>query len=194
MISYKETPRFLLKRLPVQWFLLPGCKGTLLVIFFFGFSSGTIAQSSIEYAVQANIIYHFTKYVAWPESKKSGDFVIGIVGDSPLYDALKLKVANKTAGSQKIVVKQISRSQQIIDCHILFISEDESDALKKIVSRNAEKPVLLVCEDEGAASRGAAINFKVVSEKLKIEINKNNIEQRSLSVANELLRLGILIK
>jgi hypothetical protein len=194
MISYKETPRFLLKKLPVQWFLLPRCRGALLVIFFFGFSSSTNAQSSVEYSVHANIIYHFTKYVAWPESKKSGDFVIGIVGDSPLYDALKLKVANKTAVGQKIVVKQISRSQQVIDCHILFISEEESDALKKIASRTAEYPVLLVCEDEGAASRGAAINFKVESERLKLEINKNNIEQRSLSVASELLRLGTVIK
>src|SRR6185503_208611 len=58
------------------------------------------------YAIHANIVYHFTKYINWPEDKKTGDFIIGIVGDSPLYEELKSFVANKMAGNQKIVVKK----------------------------------------------------------------------------------------
>ena len=38
------------------------------------------------YAVHANIIYRFTKYINWPDDRKTGDFVIGVVGDTPLYD------------------------------------------------------------------------------------------------------------
>src|SRR5690349_1613319 len=62
------------------------------------------------YAVYANIIYRFTKYIDWPGSKKTGDFVIGIVGDSPLYDDLKSFIANKTVGDRKIVVARLSPS------------------------------------------------------------------------------------
>jgi hypothetical protein len=152
------------------------------------------AQSTADYAIQANIIYHFTKYVDWPQDRKSGDFVIGIVGDSPLFDQLKKMVEIKTAGSQKLVVKKVSASQSSYDCHILFIAEEESNSLKKIAAKTANSPVLLVCEEEGSASRGACINFAISADRLKLEINKHNIEGRRLSIASELLRLGKLVQ
>jgi hypothetical protein len=153
------------------------------------------AQSqTMDYAVQANIIYRFTKYIDWPEGKKSGDFVIGIVGETPLYAQLKSFASNKTAGNQKIVVMRFSSSAATYNCQILFISEDESSSLKKIAARTAGSAILLVSESEGLAQKGACINFVIVSEHLKLEINKNNIEQRNLNIASELVQLGIAIK
>jgi YfiR/HmsC-like len=152
------------------------------------------AQQGTNYSVNANIIYHFTKYINWPSDKKSGDFIIGIVGDTPLYDELKSITANKSAGSQKIVIMKYRASAHIFNCHILFISEDESGNLKKIVLATTGTSTLLVTESEGLARRGSCINFIIADEHLKIEINKNNIEQRNLSIANELLQLGILVK
>lgn len=148
----------------------------------------------MDYAVHANIIYHFTKYVNWPENKRSESFVIGVVGETPLFDELKKNIANKTAGSRKIVIKKLSPSQQSYDAHILFLSDEESGSLKKITSRTEGAPILLVCESEGSASKGACINFNIVSDRLKLEINKNNIEQRQLSIATDLLRLGTIVK
>jgi hypothetical protein len=84
------------------------------------------AQQGTDYAIHANIIYRFTKYINWPEDKKSGDFVIGIIGDSPLYNELQRFLVNKTAGNQKIVVKKMSPGAPAYNCHILFICEDES--------------------------------------------------------------------
>lgn len=146
------------------------------------------------YAIHANIIYHFTKYVNWPEDKKSGDFIIGIVGDSPLYDELKSFVSNKTAGSQKIVIKKMPANAAAYSCNILFISEDESKCLKKIAAVTNGAAVLLVTESEGLARKGACINFTIVDDRLKLEINKVNIEQHNLNIASELLNLGILVK
>ena len=152
------------------------------------------AISFSDQAIQANIIYHFTKYVDWPDSRKNGDFIIGIVGETPLYNELKSFVANKTVGNQKIVVKKILPSTPAINCHILFISEDESSSLKKIALRTAGTSILLVSEEEGLALKGACINFVVVADHLKLEINKSTIEQRNLNIASELLKLGKVVK
>jgi hypothetical protein len=146
------------------------------------------------YAIHANIVYHFTKYINWPDDKKSGDFIIGIVGDSPLYDELKSFVSNKTAGSQKIVIKKYPANSTTWSCNILFISEEESKILKKIAATTNGAPVLLVTESEGLARKGACINFTIVDDRLKLEINKVNIEQHNLNIASELLSLGILVK
>ena len=67
------------------------------------------AQEETDYTIQASIIYRFTKYINWPANKKSGDFVIGVVGDSPLYDDLKNFMDNKTVDNQKIVVTKLKK-------------------------------------------------------------------------------------
>ena len=166
------------------------CSISLLLLI----ASKLQAQQGTNYAINANIIYHFTKYINWPEDKKSGDFIIGIIGETPLYDELKNITANKLAGSQKIIVKKYPTSAHSFDCQILFISEDESNSLKKIVVSTAGTSTLLVTESEGLARKGSCINFIVADEHLKLEINKNNIEQRNLSIASELLQLGIAVK
>jgi hypothetical protein len=164
-----------------------------LIVILQGFSK-ILAQQAMDYAVQANIIYRFTKYIDWPDKSNSGDFIIGIVGDSPLTDELKNFVINKMAGSRKIIVKRFSPIAGTFNCDILFITEDESYSLKKIAARTAGSPILLVAESDGLCLQGACINFIVVSDHLKLEINKNNIEQRKLNIASELLQVCIVVK
>lgn len=152
------------------------------------------AQLETDYAVHANIIYRITKYIDWPEDKKSGDFVIGIIGESPLHDNLKSFVANKTVVSQKIVIRKYPSSSKTFDCQMLFICEMESSHIKKISTRTSGIPVLLISEDEGFARKWSCINFMIAEDRLKLEINKSNIEQRHLNIATELLELGTVVK
>ena len=142
----------------------------------------------------ANIIYRFTKYIDWPNEKKSGDFIIGIIGDTPLYDELKNFTDNKWVDNQKIVIKKFSSSATSFNCHILFICDDESRSMKKIAIATAGASTLLVSESEGLSRKGSAINFIIIGDHVKLEINKNNIEQRRLDVASEFLTLGTIVK
>ncbi|GGA85330.1 hypothetical protein GCM10011511_05450 [Puia dinghuensis] len=169
--------------------ILSACLMSLALLL----SLGSRAQDK-NYTVYANIIYRFTKYVDWPGSKKTGDFVIGIVGDSPLYDDLKSFIVNKTVGNQKIVVSKMSTSANAYPCQLLFITEQESGSVKRIAQLTAGEPILIVSESGGMAHRGACINFTTVEEHLKLEINKSNIDQRNLRVASELLELATIIK
>jgi hypothetical protein len=151
------------------------------------------AQHEANYTIQSTIIYRFTKYIDWPANKKSGDFIIGIVGDSPLYDDLKNFLNNKTVGTQKIVVTKITASMSYANCHIVFVSEEESGSLKKISATTVGAPVLIITEYNGLAHKGSCINFITLNDRLKIEINKKNVEQRNLHIASELLDLAIII-
>jgi len=152
------------------------------------------AQEETDYTIQASIIYRFTKYIDWPANKKSGDFIIGVVGDSPLYDDLKSFMNNKTVDNQKIVVTRLSVSDGYDKCHIIFISEEKSGNLKKIAAVTAGAPVLIITEYNGLAHKGACINFITLNNRLKIEINKTNTDQRNIHIASELLELAIIIK
>ena len=88
------------------------CKGIILLMMllvspFFNVNS----PHAMDYSVHANIIYHFTKYIDWPENRKSGDFIIGVIGETPLFDELKKIIASKKALNQKIVIRHFSPSQ-----------------------------------------------------------------------------------
>ena len=174
--------------------LLSLIKSLVLVVIFLLHTTGARAQDETNYAIQANIIYHFTKYIDWPEDKKSGDFIIGVIGSSSMYDELKKNIADKTVGNQKIAIKSFTSSASSFDCHILFIGDEGSRNIKKIAAKTLGTSTLLVSESEGLAQKGSCINFVVVSDHLKLEINKSNIEQRNLEVASELLKLGKLVK
>jgi hypothetical protein len=163
----------------------------LLPLLFFIFFH---AWAQNAYAVHANIIYRFTKYVNWPDDKKTGDFVIGVIGNTPLYNELKIFISNKTATGQPFVIKKYSTTASSYDCHILFVSDDESRNVKRIAANTAGTPTLLVTESEGLSRKGSCINFVIVDDHLKLEINKSNIERRSLDIASELLNLGIVVK
>ena len=168
---------------------------TLCLICLLSLTLGNLlAQQGRNYAIHANIIYRFTKYIDWPQDKKAGDFIIGIVGDSPLYEELRNFTAGKMVGSQKIAVKRISSAANFDNCHILFVCEDESGSVKKIAALTAGAPVLILTESEGLAHKGSCINFIIIDEHLKLEINKNNIGQRNLGIASELLSLGIIVQ
>ena len=180
-----KIPYFIRKR----YHFLP-----LLIIFILQSFSPVQAQDETDYAVHANIIYHFTKYIDWPAGKKTGEFIIGVAGDTPLFDALKRNVSHKRVGNQEIVIKRVKGSDADFTCHILFISDDESNNMKKIVSRTAGNSILLVSESEGFTQKGGCINFVILSDHLKLEINKINIEQRNLHIASDLLQLGKIIK
>jgi hypothetical protein len=152
------------------------------------------AQQATDYAVHANIIYRFTKYIDWPDNRKSGDFIIGVIGETPLYDELNGSMVNKKVGDQKIIIKKFSATGATFNCHILFISEEESSSIKKISSRTARTSILLVSESDGLAQKGSCINFVIAADRLKLEINKINVEERHLSIAPELLQLGKIVK
>jgi hypothetical protein len=166
-----------------------------LIIFIAMLScSSAQAQQDKGYSVHANIIYHFTKYINWPDPLKTGDFVIGVIEAPELYVELKKVADLKTVGSSRMVIKTISAHAVSFSCHIVFIGDDASDNLKKIVAATANTPVLLVTETEGAARKGACINFALIDDRLKLEINKTNIAERELRIATELLQLGTVVK
>jgi hypothetical protein len=185
-INYADTQQ---KKRPVKW----RYKAIIIInVLFFSHLYQAWAQNA--YTVHANIIYHFTKYINWPDEKKTGEFVIGVVGDTPLYDELKNFTSKRSAAGQPIVVKRFTSNSSSYNCHILFVADESSSSIKRIAASTADTPTLLVTESEGLSRKGACINFVLVDDHLKLEINKTNITSRSLDIASELLNLGIIVK
>ena len=152
-----------------------------------------LAQANPIYPIEANIVYHFTKYIDWPNKDEPGDFVIGVIGNSPVFDEMVKLMSQRTAGGKKITIKKCRPTSALPGCHILFITDEARLSLKTVAEATADSPTLIVCEGAGLARKGAGIDLVLSDEHLKMEINKANIEHHKLQIASELLQLGTLV-
>lgn len=161
----------------------------LLFIFFIGIQ-GTYAQS--KYKIYAGFINHFTKFVQWPASAKSGDFIIAIVGTSPIASELQ-PLNGKTVGSQTIAIKIVPSSAALQDAHIVFVAEGQASSVPDVSKKAKEYNALVIAESPGASQKGADINFVEVDGKIKFEINSSNADSHNVKISSELKKLGIAV-
>lgn len=145
--------------------------------------------------IKAIYIYNFTKYIEWPETYKDGNFVIGIYGTSiPLLNELNKMAASKTVGTQKMEIKSITTAAEAAQCHIIYILADNSAQLADVVAKIKGKSALIVTDKAGLAKQGSGINFAIVENKQKIELNRGNIEKYKLKVASTLVEMAVQVK
>src|SRR5688500_18371917 len=132
--------------------------------------SFTTKQGIEEYNLKAAFIYKFTKYIDWNFSGGEEDFVIGVIGESPIEDALAEIARTRAVYGKPIVIRQFDQPGDIRLCQILFISKNSSFPLNEILAK-IPKGVLTISEKAGYAIRGIAIHFTTVNNKLKFEAN-----------------------
>jgi hypothetical protein len=140
-------------------------------------SFGQVKASTI----QSVFIYSAIKYMEWPEDDNS-DFIIFIMGDTPVYDEL-LKVSKaKKAGNRNIVVRKISSPSELAKCNILFIASASANQLNKVVGSSNES-MLIITESEGAIDRGSDLNFIQRGEKLTFQIGEKSLANKKIKVS-----------
>lgn len=144
------------------------------------------------YSYHVVYMYNFIKYVDWPEEKKGGNFVIGVLGTSPIFNELTDMAAKRKIGNRNIEVKKVAL-EEISSCNIAFVPEENIKHISSISGNIKNKGVLLISESPGMSKKGAAINFIFIDGKLKFEINKSAASQANLSISTELIKLGIPI-
>jgi len=157
--------------------------GVICLLLFL--SALTFAQTDIAKA-EALFIYNFSRLIEWPATYKTGPFVIGIMGKSPVSDQLKVLTTGKQVGSQPISVKIFGSADEVSTCHILFIPFSETKFLPGILTQVSSKSTLLITEKNSAIEQGAAINFVVIGDKLKFEMSPGNAQKYDIKISSKL--------
>ena len=143
--------------------------------------------------IKAIYIYNFTKYIEWPKEYRETSFVIGVLGDSPLYTELEKMSSSKQVFGQSIEVKKFASASDLQKCHILYIPAGSTATFSSVVSKVQSNSTLLVTDTPGMAKKGSAINFVVMQNRQKFELNQANAVKYNLKVSNSLEALAILV-
>jgi hypothetical protein len=138
---------------------------------------------------KAVYLYNFTKYIEWSAPSKQGDFVIGVLGNSDIFEPLKVVAEKMKVGNQPIVVKRFNSPDEIGRCQLLFVPENKINQLSIILAKSISN-ILIVSDKKGMISQGSGICFYMDNTELKFEVSKPNIEKQGLKVNPALLVLG----
>lgn len=150
----------------------------------------TFAQN---YQLHSVYIYSFIRYVQWPGGDTSDDFVISVLGDSPVIPHLEKMAEAKKAGNRTIVIKKALGVDEVGDSEIVFVTSEASGQLKDLLAKLGRSNTLIITEEEGLGLEGSNINFVIRGGKLAFELNKSAMERADLKVSTELSRLAIII-
>ncbi len=168
------------------------CFGLFVLPAVFGFQT---AGQDTNARIKSVFIYNFTRYIDWPADYKTGNFVINMYGsNTAMLTELNNMAKTKTVGTQKIEIRNTTTLDGIGKPHILYISSDVSTPLADIVAKLKGKATLLVTEQPGSAKKGAAINFIVVDNRQKFELNQSNAEKYNLKVSSSLVAMAIPVE
>ena len=145
--------------------------------------------------IKSVFIYNFTRYVEWPADYRTGNFIINMYGTNPAMLAeLNTMAKTKTVGLQKIEIRNTTSLDGIGRSNVLFVTPDVTTPIADIIGKIKGKSTLLVTEKAGLAKQGSAINFVVVENRQKFELNKANAEKYSLKISAQLVTLSIPVE
>jgi hypothetical protein len=136
--------------------------------------------------VMATYLYNFIKFIDWPVASQNEEFVIGVIGETPVYKELEKLVAGRKVYNHPIVLKKFADATVLTRCHVIFLPDNYSDKIDCILNKFKLFNTLIVCERSGMIKKGSAISFVVQHSKLKYELSKTNIKNSGLHVDNQL--------
>jgi hypothetical protein len=168
-------------------------KINVLAIAAFLMSSSVFSQDRPVHEIYSMMVFNFTKYVQWPDHASSGEFVIGVVGNTDIYNTLNGWYGGKPRGSKTYIVKKFNSASEVTECHVLYIDKSKSSEFDNVNNRVKGKGTLVITDKSGLGVKGSSINFKTVDNKLKFELNQKAIEASNLKVSGALSSMAILI-
>jgi hypothetical protein len=150
------------------------------------------AQTTDEYQVKAAYLLNFARFVEWPAAvlPASAPLEIGIVGDDPFGVALEEVLRGKSANGHPIHLRHLHWDEVLTSCQIIFISTSEEGHLPQILRFLGQNSVLTVSDIDRFSLRGGVIEFRMVGNRVRFDINREPAFAARLSISSKLLTVA----
>ncbi len=159
-----------------------------ILLFIIVLCSG-MGFAKVNYSYHSLYVYNFTKYIQWPEVTR--EMVIGVAGGNPeILEAFEKMATAKSSQELRYLVRIVQAPADVADCHILYIPEAESSKLSYFRNSAAEGK-LIVTEGDNMLGHGSMINFIIVDNKLRFELNQEALDKAGLKISSQLKVMAV---
>ena len=155
------------------------------------------ASNPSEYEVKAAYLYNLGRFVEWPQDVPAGqanEFAICVLGRDPFGSALDSTISGESIDGKRVVARRISKVDAAPGCRVLFISSSENTRLNEILAAVSRESVLTVSDFPHFLQQGGMVQFVLLEERVRFEVNLAAAEQARLSLSSELLKVAADVK
>lgn len=167
---------------------LPGL--SLLAVLAGG--GAVTAQETIEPDVKATFLYNFTRFIEWP-GRTTGDstpFRVCAVADATMEGAIRRTVEGESVHGRPLVLSQPRTPQDAEGCQILYVGRSEHQRAAPLLAAVRDLPVLTVGDSSSFVEQGGAIQFVLVNNRVRFDVNLPSAQRANLKVSANLLRVA----
>ena len=152
------------------------------------------AEGYSEDAVKAAFLYRFAGYVDWPQDiagqAPDDPFTIAVVGDDGVVRELQRLLPSHAIKNHPAEVRRIRRIQDLGDAQMLYVAPHHRENLRRMLVALADKPVLIVTDEDGGLDAGSTVNFLLVDRRVRFEVSLAAAERSGLKISSELLSVA----
>jgi hypothetical protein len=145
-------------------------------------------SANVELHVKAAYLFNFGRYIEWPQ--QTNDVIIGVIGRDPIVEVLEKTIAGKTIKGRPYRVKVFGPTDPVEHCEILFLPRSEGRYAASLVAALAGRAILTVSDVESFSKEGGMVEFLLLDDTLKFDINVAAAEKAGLKISSELLRVA----
>lgn len=151
----------------------------------------TPAPQVSEATLKAAFLYNFTLFVEWPAgAPSSGPFVVGVLGDENVANALVEVTRTKSVAGRPIEVRRLASADDPRDCHMIYIGA-AGDRQSGLLRRTRSLPVLTVGETGDFLHDGGIVRFVVDRKQLRFQLNPAAADESGLKLSVRLRKLAV---
>jgi uncharacterized protein DUF4154 len=148
-----------------------------------------MAEPPLEYQLQAAYVSKFLRFVKWPGGRAE-TFHVGVVGDPEFRQAMDA-LDGYPVGDRAVEVRHVESPEALAGLHVLVVGPSASNGRADQYLRAARDwPILTVGDATGFGQAGGIIEFVVVEDTVRFEINLAAADRVGLKLSSRLLRLA----
>ena len=167
-----------------------------IVCCFLMFNMGICWAEKItkEYKIKSAYIFNLTKFTHWPDKYFKDDYQpinICFSVENPMEKFFSKMVRGKKVGDKKRALKSTkTHFQDLTTCEMVFISQDSVKYQHLEVLKGCQ--CLVVGDSPLMTEYGSDLNFYLVEDKVRIEINVESVKAKGIAFSSELMAFAKL--
>ena len=146
-----------------------------------------------EYEIRAAMLYNLTKFIDWPAWKNNQvhpAFQFCMLGSDPLGANLEILLQGKVVNGQPVILRHLGPSDNLDDCHILYVGAGERKRVASAAAELAKHAVLTVSERPNSDNAQQIIGLPTSEEHVHIDVNLGAAQRSGLKISSKLLQLA----
>jgi len=151
------------------------------------------AAESLEYPIKATYLYKFAPFIQWPAAafpSAESPIVICVSGANPFGAVLDQAAAGQHVEGRTLSIRHLATIGADSGCHIAFLIGSAEQSVAQGLATLRDQPVLTVTDNATDYSSKGIVNFVIVDNRVRFEIDERAATQSHIAISSKLLSLS----